>query len=130
MIQTADMGAQIALMNSDLPDYYQLFERVQTDMAANHKVIEKNRKILANLRAQMEDIDVDYKIFTDLSKGREVCRKKYEHYRGKLAKLREKEAAKQNKQVTSGAMMFNKGTKDHERLVRNVEKFEKAEHYF
>ena len=79
----------------------------------------------------MGDIEVDYKIFTDLSKGREVTRKKFEHYRVKLAKLREKEAKKDSGNVTSGAIMFNRGgTKDHERLVRNVEKFEKSEHYF
>ena len=79
----------------------------------------------------MGDIEVDYKIFTDLSKGREVTKKKFEHYKTKLAKLREKEANQQNGNVTSGAIMFNRGgNKDHERLVRNIEKFEKSEHYY
>ena len=40
-------------------------------MIANQKVVEKNRKILANLKAQMEDIDMDYQMFLDLSKKRE-----------------------------------------------------------
>ena len=64
-------------------------------MKANHKVIDKNQKILSNLRAQMEDIAVEYNIFTDLSKKRDACGKKYEHYKSKLAKLREKDDANQ-----------------------------------
>ena len=44
--------------------------------------------------------------------------------------MREKEAKNQNKNVTSGAMTFKSQKKEHERLVRNVGKFEQAEHYF
>lgn len=54
-------------------------------------MIEKNRKILNNLSAQMEDVGSDFQVFVDLDKKREKDRKKYDHYRVKLAKLREKE---------------------------------------
>lgn len=67
-------------------------DRVKNDMAANQKIISKNRKILANLTEQIKDIDVNYKMFVDLSKKRDADKKKYEHYRVKLNKLREKEA--------------------------------------
>mmetsp|Transcript_3503 Transcript_3503/g.4661 ORF Transcript_3503/g.4661 Transcript_3503/m.4661 type:complete len:83 (+) Transcript_3503:158-406(+) len=82
------MGILYHSMYSDVPDYHNLFNRVKEDMAANHKVIEKNKKILHNLKTQMDDVDMDYHIFTDLSKAREVKRKKYDHYKVKLAKLR------------------------------------------
>ena len=63
-------------------------------------------------------------MFLDLSKKREQDRKKYDHYRTKLAKLREQEAKNANKSVTSGAMIFKSKNKQHERLVRNQGKFE------
>jgi len=77
---------------SDVPDYHFLFDRVRTDMTANNKVIEKNRKILANLRAQMDGVDMDFTIVLDLWKEREIKRKKFIHYNAKLAKLRQSEA--------------------------------------
>ena len=40
------------------------------------------------------------------------------------------EAKNANKNVTSGAMVFKNKNKEHEKLVRNVGKFEQAEHYF
>ena len=72
------------------------YENIKRDMSANQKIIEKNRKILANLRTQMEDIDMDYAMFVESSKKREQDRKKYDHYRKKLGKLRENEAKKAN----------------------------------
>ena len=69
-----------------------MFERVRDDMVANQKIIEKNRKILSNLSSQIADVDMDYKMFVDLSKKRDKDYKKYEHYRVKLNKLKEKAA--------------------------------------
>lgn len=69
-----------------------MFERVRDDMVANQKIIEKNRKILSNLSSQIADVDMDYKMFVDLSKNRDKDYKKYEHYRVKLNKLKEKAA--------------------------------------
>ena len=79
-------------MNSAEYEYQQLFERVKNDMAANQRIIEKNKKILNNLRGQMEDIDMDYTVYTEMNKKRDQDRKKYEHYKVKLAKLREAES--------------------------------------
>ena len=73
-----------------------MFERVKNDMTANQRIIEKNRKILNNLRGQMEDIDMDYTVYTEMNKKRDQDRKKFEHYRVKLAKLRESESKAQN----------------------------------
>ena len=78
----------------------------------------------------MEDIDMDYQMFLDLSKKREQDRKKFDHYRVKLGKLRDAAAKNESKNVTSGAMMFKSKNKQHEKLVRNQGKFEQAEHYF
>ena len=78
----------------------------------------------------MADIDMDYHMFTEMSKKRETDRKKFDHYRTKLAKLREQEAKRQEKNVSCGAKVFSGTNKQHERLVRNVGKFEQAEHYF
>ena len=76
-------------------------------------------------------MEIDFSMFQGLAKKREAERKKYDHYRVKLAKLKEKEAKQQDTAVTSGAMLFKKGpNKQHERLVRNIAKFEQAEHYF
>jgi len=47
------------------------YENIRRNMSANQKIIEKNRKILANLKSQMEDIEMDYQMFLDLSKKRE-----------------------------------------------------------
>ena len=58
-------------------------------MAANQKVIEKNKKILGNLSTQVESVDNDFLMFKDLDKKREKEKKKYEHYKVKLRKLRE-----------------------------------------
>ena len=69
-----------------------MFEKVRDDMVANQKIIEKNRKILSNLSSQIADVDMDYKMFVDLSKKRDKDYKKYEHYRVKLNKLKEKAA--------------------------------------
>ena len=65
-------------------------------MAANQRIIEKNKKILNNLRGQMEDIDMDYTVYTEMNKKRDQDRKKFEHYKVKLAKLREAESKAQN----------------------------------
>ena len=40
----------------------------------------------------MEDIDMDYTVYTEMNKKRDQDRKKYEHYKVKLAKLREAES--------------------------------------
>jgi hypothetical protein len=40
----------------------------------------------------MADVDMDYKMFVDLAKKRDKDYKKYEHYRVKLNKLKEKAA--------------------------------------
>ena len=69
-----------------------MFERVKNDMAANQRIIEKNKKILNNLRSQMEDIEMDYTVYGEMNKKREQDRKKYEHYKVKLAKLRQAES--------------------------------------
>ena len=69
-----------------------MFERVKNDMAANQRIIEKNKKILNNLRGQMEDIDMDYTVYNEMNKKRDQDRKKFEHYKVKLAKLREAES--------------------------------------
>ena len=125
------MGNCFSAFYQDGTDLNRYYDGIKSDMQANQKVVEKNRKILANLKAQMEDIDMDYQMFLDLSKKREQDRKKYDHYRVKLAKLRDEAAKNANKNVTSGAMMFGKSkSKQHERLVRNQGKFEQAEHYF
>ena len=71
----------------------------------------------------MADIDMDYHMFTEMSKKRETDRKKFDHYRTKLAKLREQEAKRQEKNVSCGAKVFSGTNKQHERLVRNVGKF-------
>ena len=131
MVQTQQIGELFFVMNSAEYEYQQLFERVKNDMAANQRIIEKNKKILNNLRGQMEDIDMDYTVYTEMNKKRDQDRKKFEHYKVKLAKLREAESKAQNQNVTSGTMAFNRGkNKQHEKLVRNVGKFEQAEHYF
>ena len=92
MLQTEEMGSALFSIYNDGTDYSVLMERVKNDMVANQKVISKNRKILTNLSEQMLDIDVNHKMFLDLSKQRDADKKKYEHYRTKLNKLREKEA--------------------------------------
>ena len=132
MLQTQELGACLNVLYSDSAEYGNYAGRISHDMQANMKMIEKNRKILANLQAQMSDIDMDYQLFTDMSKKREVDRKKYDHYRTKLAKLREQEAKRQekNQSISCGAKVFSGTNKQHERLVRNVGKFEQAEHYF
>ena len=48
-----------------------MFERVKNDMAANQRIIEKNKKILNNLRSQMEDIEMDYTVYGEMNKKRE-----------------------------------------------------------
>lgn len=50
------MGEALFALNNDGSEMSQLFERMRNDMVANQKIIDKNRKILANLQAQIEDI--------------------------------------------------------------------------
>lgn len=45
MMSNEAIGEGIYALYSDVPDYHYLFDRVKTDMVANKKVIEKNRKI-------------------------------------------------------------------------------------
>ena len=51
MVQTQQIGELFFVMNSAEYEYQQLFERVKNDMAANQRIIEKNKKILNNLRS-------------------------------------------------------------------------------
>ena len=92
MQQTQQIGEAVFAIASDSPPWANYYTQIKNQMKSNDRVIEKNRRILANLQSQMEDIETEFKIFTDLSKKREQTRKKYDHYRVKLGKLREKEA--------------------------------------
>ena len=97
MLNTQELGNCFhAFYSGDGNEMTSYYEKIQSDMSANQKIIEKNRKILQNLRTQMEDINMDNSMFMDLSKKREVDRKKYDHYRGKLNKLKEKAAKSAN----------------------------------
>lgn len=89
MLTNESLGILFAQMYSEMPDFHNLFLRVKQDMAADQKVIEKNKKILVNLKTQMDDVDMDYRVIGDCSKEREGKRKKYDHYKTKLAKLRQ-----------------------------------------
>ena len=40
----------------------------------------------------MEDIEMDYTVYGEMNKKRDQDRKKYEHYKVKLAKLRQAES--------------------------------------
>lgn len=130
MLNTEQLGLAFQAFYDDGSDMANYYENIKRNMSSNQRIIERNRKILANLKVQMEDIDLDYQMFVDLSKKREQDRKKYDHYRTKLAKLYEQQKKNEQKTVSSGVMMFGNKNKAHEKLVRNQGKFEKAEHYF
>lgn len=51
MLQTQQMGEAMFALNNDGTEMAQLFERIRNDMVANQKIIDRNRKILANLQA-------------------------------------------------------------------------------
>ena len=89
MLTNESLGILFSQMYSEIPDFHNLFMKVKQDMAADQRVIEKNKKILVNLKTQMDDVDMDYRVIGDCSKEREAKRKKYDHYKTKLAKLRQ-----------------------------------------
>ena len=60
MLGNEEIGAQVYKLYSDVADYHYLFDRVRSDMEANRKVIDKNKKIFANLQSQMEGVDMDF----------------------------------------------------------------------
>ena len=89
MVESTDLGSALfALYADDGSDYSVFMAQVRDDLAVNKRLVSKNRKILLNLNKQVQEVDADFKLFTNLSKKRDKDKKRYDHYRVKLNRLR------------------------------------------
>jgi len=103
--------------------YEKLFEQVERDMSQNKLMCDRNNKLIAEQKVQIQNLALKRKLVMEAAERREEKRTWYDHYRVKTQELKAKEDGKR-----SG---FNCGPSgDREKIIRNMDKLAKAETEF
>ena len=122
MQQTELMGQTMRVCYKETI-YERLFEQVESDMAQNKLMCDRNNKLLAEQKVQIQNIAMKRKLVMEAAERREEKRCWYDHYRVKTQELK----AKEDKQ-RSGISCGPGG--DREKIIRNMDKLAKAETEF
>lgn len=122
MQQTELMGQTMRVCYKETI-YERLFEQVESDMAQNKLMCDRNNKLLAEQKVQIQNIAMKRKLVMDAAERREEKRCWYDHYRVKTQELK----AKEDKQ-RSGISCGPGG--DREKIIRNMDKLAKADTEF
>ena len=105
--------------------YEKLFEQVERDMAQNKLMCDRNNKLIAEQKVQIQNLALKRKLVMEAAERREDKRRWYDHYRVKTQELKAKDDGKRSL-LNCGPMPSG----DRERIIRNMDKLAKAETEF